>query len=160
MATRRESNRHSMGCRSSWKAADPAFLIKVPSGGIPPFPFSRVGLATGSAIAISFSSTILGVSNRSKAEWSRRSHHRSQTECPAHSRSCLQLRRWSVSQRHLRRQSFLDHRPAQTNVALQTSIASQGEELGAWLANCDMPTESGHRSESRSRSTTSVTMPF
>ncbi len=32
--------------------------------------------------------------------------------------------------------------------------------VGAWLANCDMPTESGHRSESRSRSTTSVTMPF
>lgn len=111
-------------------------------------------------IAISFSSTILGLSNPFESRMVKafasslaiRVPNGFEARCPTTTMVSISA---SPTTAIVPGSST---RPSKRCYANQYRVSRQ--RAGVWLASCDMPTEFGHRSESRSRSTTSVTMPF
>ncbi len=141
---------------ASVSQADPAFLVKVPSGGIP----GRSGLATGSASCDLFqlddSGTIDPVRkpNGQGVRIIARNPSAQRIRGPVSNYEGDQY----LSVTYDGNRSWIIDPPKQT--LLCKPVSRLKAKSWGWLANCDMPTESGHRSESRSRSTTFVTMHF
>ncbi len=156
MATRRESNRHSMGCRSRWQAGRSSVSHQGSSGGIP----GRSGWRLVQPFAISFSSTIPGLSNPFESRMVKAFASSLATRVP----SAFEVLFPTTTMVSISASPTTAIVPGSSTRPNKRCSANQyrvsRRRAGAWLANCDMPTESGHRSESRSRSTTSVTMPF
>ncbi len=124
------------------KQADPAFLVKVPSGGIP----GRSGLATGSA-----SCDLFQLDDSGAIEPVRKPNGQG-VRIIARNPSAQRIRGpvsnyegdQYLSVTYDGNRSWIIDPPKQTLLCKPVSVSRP--RAGEWLANCGMPTESGHQS--------------